>query len=81
MRADLLEHDLVALLEDTPVKHFQTGEPLILRRGQLGTIVMVHADGAVEVEFADRDGRAYALLPITRNRLMLLRDAPDHAVA
>jgi CRP-like cAMP-binding protein len=81
MSGDLLDHDLVALLEDASVKHFRTGEPLLLRRGQLGTIVMVYADGAVEVEFADRDGRPYALVSLTRNRLMLLRDAPDHAVA
>lgn len=81
MRAELLEPHLVALLEDTPVKPFQTGEPHNFRRRQLGTIVMLHDDGAVEAEFADRDGRAYALLPVTRDRLMLLRDVPDHAVA
>jgi hypothetical protein len=81
MSGELLEHDLVALLEDSSVRHFRTGEPLLLRRGQLGTIVMVYADGAVEAEFADRDGRTYALVPVTRDKLILLRDAPDHAVA
>jgi hypothetical protein len=81
MSGELLEHDLVALLEDTSVRHFQTGEPLLLRRGQLGTIVMVYAGGAVEVEFADRGGRTYALVPVAREKLILLRDAPDHAVA
>jgi CRP-like cAMP-binding protein len=81
MNGELLDHDLVALLEDTSVKHFQTGEPLLLRRGQIGTVVMVYADGALEVEFADRDGRTYALASLSRDSLMLLRDAPDHAVA
>jgi CRP-like cAMP-binding protein len=81
MSGELLEHDLVALLEDTPVRHFQTGEPLLLRRGQLGTTVMLYPDGAVEVEFADRDGRTYALVSVARDKLILLRDAPDHAVA
>ena len=75
------EHDLVALLEDVPVKHFQTGEALLLRQGQMGTVVMVYPDGALEVEFADREGRAYALASLARNKLMLLRDTPDHAVA
>jgi len=42
---------------------------------------MVYDDDAVEVEFADRGGRTYALLPVTRGKLILLRDAPDHAVA
>ncbi len=81
MSGELRDHDLVALLEDTSVKHFQTGEPLLLRRGQMGTVVMVYPDGALEVEFSDRDGRAYALVSVSRDQLMLLRDAPDHAVA
>lgn len=74
-------HDLVALLEDVPTTHFETGRPLILRRGQIGTIVMIYEDGAVEVEFADRDGRAFAILTLRADKLMRLRDAPDYAVA
>ena len=81
MGRELHDHDLVALLEDTSVKHFQTGEPLLLRRGQIGTVVMVYPDGALEVEFADRTGRAYALVSLSRDELMLLRDAPEHTVA
>jgi len=42
---------------------------------------MMYADGDVEVEFADRDGRPYALVSTSRDKLMLLRDAPEHAVA
>lgn len=42
---------------------------------------MVYPEGALEVEFADRDGRAYALVSLSLDKLMLLRDAPDHAVA
>lgn len=81
MGAELQLHDLVALLEDVTTSHFSTREPLRLRRGQIGTVVMVYEDGALEVEFADGDGRAYALLPVSRDQLMLLRDAPEHAVA
>ncbi len=81
MGAELRLHDLVALLEDVTTSHFSTREPLHLRRGQIGTVVMVYEDGALEVEFADRNGRAYALLPMSRDQLMLLRDAPEHAVA
>ncbi len=81
MSGDLRDHDVVALLEDTPVKHFQTGDPLLLRRGQIGSVVLVHANGVLEVEFADGDGRPYALVPVSRDKLMLLRDTPDYAVA
>lgn len=71
----------MALLEDLLTVHFETGEPLLLCRGQIGTVVMLFDDGVCEVEFADRDGRAYALLPIAPDRLMLLRDTPESAAA
>ena len=57
-------HDVVALLQDLPAKHFETDQPLLLRRGQIGTIVMTYDEDAFEVEFADPDGRTYALLPV-----------------
>jgi hypothetical protein len=35
----------------------------------------------LKVEFADRDWRAYAILPIQPERLMVLHDTPDYAAA
>ena len=67
-------HDIVALLEDTPARHFLTGEHLLLRRGQMGTIVMMYDCTAFEVEFSGRDGRTYAMLPVKADKLMLLHD-------
>jgi len=52
-----------------------TARPLTLHRWQIGTVVMIYPDGACEVEFADRDGRAHAILPIQPDRLMVLYDA------
>jgi hypothetical protein len=74
-------NDVVALLEDVRTKHFETGRPLLLRRGQIGTIVMTYEDGAYEVEFADRDGHPFAILSVPPDRLILLHDAPDYAIA
>jgi Domain of unknown function (DUF4926) len=74
-------HDVVVLLEDRRTKHFETGQPLVLRRGQVGTVVMTFDDGVFQVEFAGRDGRAYALLPVTAEELMLLKDTPELAAA
>ena len=74
-------HDVVVLLEDTRAKHFETGQPLMLRRGQVGTVVMTYDGSALEVEFAGRDGRAYALLPVAAGKLMLLKDTPELAAA
>ena len=81
MIGELQMHDVVALLEDIPAKHFESGRPLHLHRGQIGTVVMTYTDGACEVEFADRDGRAYAILPVQPDKLMVLRNAPDYAAA
>ena len=81
MNAPFFLHDVVALLEDLPAKHFETDQPLLLRRGQIGTIVMTYDENAFEVEFADPDGRTYALLPIQASRLMRLRDVPEYAMA
>jgi hypothetical protein len=58
---------VVALLQDRPTTHFDSGEPLLLRRD----------DGACEVEFADRSGRAYAILNLSADQLMVLHDAPE----
>ena len=74
-------HDLVALTEDVPATHFETGRPLLLRRGQIGTVVMTYDGSVFEVEFAGKDGKAYAIVPIDVSKLMRLRDAPDFAVS
>jgi hypothetical protein len=81
MNAEIHLHDTVALLEDVPTKHFLTGEPLMLRRGQVGTVVMNYDGTAFEIEFSGRDGRAYALLPIKAEKLIVLREAPEAAIA
>jgi len=74
-------HDVVALLEDLPAKHFETEQPLLLCRGQIGTIVMTYDGNVFEIEFADPDGHTYALLPVQADRLMRLRNVPEPAMA
>ena len=81
MESDIKMHDLVALLEDVHARHFETGRPLWLHRGQIGTVVMTYDGTVLEVEFAGKDGCAYAILPLHASKLMILRDTPDYAVA
>lgn len=81
MRSEIHMHDVVALLEDVDARHFETGRPLLLRRGQVGTVVMTYDGTVFEVEFAGKDGRAYAILPVYGNKLMILRDTPEYAAA
>ena len=79
MNDEIHMHDIVALLEDIPARHFLAGQQLLLRRGQIGTVVMTYDGTTFEVEFAGRDGRAYAILPVKADRLMVLRDTLEPA--
>jgi hypothetical protein len=66
-------HDTVALVEDTKTQRFMTEQEIILRRGQVGTIVEEYNDGeAFEVEFSDERGQTYALLTVKSEKLMPL---------
>lgn len=76
MNAEIHMHDVVALLDDVLARHFETDQPLLLQRGQIGTVVMTYDGTAFEVEFAGRDGRAYALLPVAVGKLIVLHEAP-----
>lgn len=66
--------DIVALTEDRQTTHFETGEPITLSKGQVGTIVMEYDGKAFEVEFSNNDGTTYAMETIPANQLMLLHD-------
>lgn len=57
--------DTVALLSALPEKRLQ--------RGQVGTVVEILADGALEVEFSDDQGHNYALLPLRESQVIPLR--------
>jgi hypothetical protein len=61
--------DVVALTADVPEKS--------LLRGQVGTVVEIYSDGQCEVEFADEEGRTYALDAFGADRLMVLRYRPE----
>jgi len=79
MNAEIQMHDTVALLEDVSARHFLTGQPLLLRRGQVGTVVMTYDGSAYEIEFSGRDGRAYAILSVNVEKLIALRESPETA--
>jgi len=63
--------DVVALTEDLPERG--------LYRGQVGTVVEALAPDAFEVEFSDKDGRAYASLALNANQLLVLHYEPAKA--
>lgn len=57
--------DVVALLRPIPAEN--------LKVGQVGTVVEVFSDDDFEVEFADKQGRTIAMLPLKRADLLVLR--------
>ena len=79
MESEIHMHDALALLEDGRATHFDTGRPLLLHRGQVGTVVMTYEGVVFDVEFTGHDGRAYAILPLHATKLMVLRYTPDYA--
>jgi hypothetical protein len=66
-------HSVVALLEDLPEEG--------LVRGQVGTVVESWAPGVYEVEFADDNGKSYAMVALKTERLMRLHHEPVHQAA
>ena len=64
--------DIVAITEDIQTRHFETDEPITLRIGQVGTVVMEFDGTAFEVEFSSTDGSTYAMETIAAENLMLL---------
>ncbi len=61
--------DVVALTTDLPEYN--------LRRGQVGTVVEILAEGkAFEVEFCDREGRTFESLGLRADQIMVLRFEP-----
>lgn len=63
--------DVVALLEDVPERG--------LRRGQVGTVVEELAPRVFEVEFSDDNGKTYAILAISAEKLIVLHYTPEIA--
>jgi hypothetical protein len=60
--------DIVVLVQDS-----QTDQ-VVLRRGEIGTVVEMLAPDVYEVEFSDEFGRAYAFASLHTDQLLLLHN-------
>ena len=66
-------HDNVALLEDIKTSQFMTDNPIVLPKGQVGTVVEIYQNGeAYEVEFSDKNGQTYALVILKSEQIICL---------
>jgi Domain of unknown function (DUF4926) len=75
----LNEYDIVALTQDVQATYQSTHQPLLLPSGQVGTILMGFKDQAYLVDFADADGRTYAMATIPGHWLIQLMAQPTEA--
>ena len=75
-------HEMVALKEDIRSTRFLAELPILLCQGQVVTVIDVLGDGsALEVEFSDLYGQAYAMLGVRAENLMSLRCEPVDLLA
>ncbi len=74
--SQIQEYDLVALTEDISAIHKETKQPILLKRGQMGTVLMNFNNLAYLIDFADSEGYTYAMETIPVSKLMLLIDKP-----
>jgi hypothetical protein len=75
------EYDLVVLTEDTEVIHKETFKKILLRRGQVGTVLMDFHQEAFLIDFVDRDGITYAMETVTKENLIPLIYEPIELLA
>ncbi len=68
----LHEYDVVALIEEIQAIHKANSGPILLRPGQVGTILMSFEDRAYLVDFADAQGNTYAMETVPSEKLMKL---------
>ena len=71
------EYDLVALTEDVMATHKTTHQPILLRRGQMGTVLMAFDDQAFLIDFTDQQGNTFAMETLESVKLLRLITEPE----
>mgnify|MGYP001794513597 CR=1 FL=1 len=75
------EYDVVAITEDILTSHEQTCAPILLKKGQVGTVLMIFDDEACLIDFSDEEGQTYAMETVSLAKLMPLFHSPVLAAA
>ena len=71
------EYDLVALTEDVMATHKKNHQPSLLRRGQMGTVLMSFDNQAFLIDFTDQQGDTFAMETIELAKLLRLITEPE----
>ncbi|MEL6437973.1 MAG: DUF4926 domain-containing protein [Cyanobacteria bacterium J06621_8] len=70
------EYDLVVLDRDITAKHKETNQAILLRKGQVGTVLTSFENKAYLIDFADQEGITYAMETIPAEQLIPLLYQP-----
>ena len=70
--SQIKEYDLVAIDRDIPAIHKETKQPILLRKGQVGTVLMDFDGEAFLIDFADDKGITYAMDTVPAEYLITL---------
>lgn len=71
------EYDLVALTEDITATHKTTHQPILLRRGQMGTVLMSFDQQAFLIDFTEQNGQTFAMETVDCSKLLRLISEPE----
>ena len=74
---EIQECDLVALTEDLIATHKVTHQKILLRRGQMGTVLMSFDHKAFLIDFTDQQGKTFAMETIELVKLLRLITEPE----
>ncbi len=73
---NIKEYDLVVLTQDIEAIHKENYRKILLRKGQVGTVVMDFEQKAFLIDFADENGVTYAMETILKESLIPLLYQP-----
>ena len=77
MMNNIQEYDLVALTENITANHKTTHQPILLRRGQMGTVLMSFNQQAFLIDFTDQKGQTFAMETVDCSKLLRLINEPE----
>ena len=74
--SQIKEYDLVVIDRDLSATHTETKQPILLRKGQVGTVLMDFDGEAFLIDFADEQGITYAMETVPAEQLIPLLYQP-----
>ncbi|NER01082.1 MAG: DUF4926 domain-containing protein [Cyanothece sp. SIO2G6] len=66
------EYDIIALNQPLQTIHKETQQPILLRCGQIGTVLEILDEAIYLIDFSDANGQTYAMETVAASQVMPL---------